>query len=74
MNANSKRQENRWTVYEYMKKRFMETGFIPPLRNVVTHFSHLPAEELREGIIEFQMTIPQFKKIYDRQEQEKMGA
>lgn len=44
---------NRWAVYEYMKKRFMESGYIPTLEEVIGAFPGLDHFELAEGIEEF---------------------
>lgn len=44
---------NRWAVYEFLKKRYMETGYIPNLLEVMDAFAGIDWIELAEGIEEF---------------------
>ncbi|WP_124728826.1 hypothetical protein [Staphylospora marina] len=48
---------NRWSVYEHLKRRFMETGSLPPLEEVLEEFSGLDFVEIAEGIEEFNAAI-----------------
>jgi|SRR5690606_2431413 len=48
---------NRWSVYEYMKFRYMQTGLIPRLSEVVARYPGISLEELREGMIEFYILV-----------------
>lgn len=43
----------RWSVYEYMKHRFVRTGFIPDKTELLEAFPEIDEPELLEGIAEF---------------------
>lgn len=43
----------RWSVYEYMKHRFVRTGQVPDQNELQEEFAGIDQTELREGIVEF---------------------
>lgn len=43
----------RWSVYEYMKHRFVRTGQVPDQDELQAEFSGIDQTELSEGIAEF---------------------
>ncbi|CAH1215962.1 hypothetical protein [Paenibacillus sp. JJ-223] len=43
----------RWSVYEYMKHRFVRTGQVPDQDELKEVFPTIDQTELREGIAEF---------------------
>ncbi|WP_036634650.1 hypothetical protein [Paenibacillus massiliensis] len=43
----------RWSVYEYMKHRFVRTGQVPDQDELQAEFAGIDQAELREGIAEF---------------------
>lgn len=43
----------RWSVSEYMRHRFMNTGQVPNLDELQAEFEGIDQTELREGIVEF---------------------
>ncbi|MEY8748592.1 hypothetical protein AB9M62_57065 [Bacillales bacterium AN1005] len=45
---------SRWSVSEYMRLRFMNTGYVPDLDELHTEFAGIDQTELREGIAEFE--------------------
>jgi hypothetical protein len=44
---------NRWHVYNWLKHRYMATGFIPNLAEVITEFHDMDHDEIVEGLEEF---------------------
>ncbi|MEC0125321.1 hypothetical protein [Paenibacillus pabuli] len=44
---------NRWSIYEYMKHRFLRTGEVPDQDELQAEFEGIDQTELREGIVEF---------------------
>lgn len=43
----------RWSVYEYMKHRFVRTGYVPNQNELQEEFQGIDQAELLEGIAEF---------------------
>ncbi|MCM3206416.1 hypothetical protein [Paenibacillus illinoisensis] len=43
----------RWSVYEYMKHRFVRTGQVPDQDELQNEFAGIDQTELLEGIAEF---------------------
>ncbi|MBA4544487.1 hypothetical protein H1164_16765 [Thermoactinomyces daqus] len=48
---------NRWAVYEFLKRRYMESGYIPRLEEVLSAFPGLDYIEIGEGIEEFNAAL-----------------
>lgn len=48
---------NRWSVSEYMRHRFMNTGQVPDLDELQDEFSGIDQTELVEGIAEFDAIV-----------------
>lgn len=48
---------NRWHVYNYLKYRYMYTGEIPDIQEIVTEFHGIDSEELKEGMTEFWLVL-----------------
>lgn len=46
-----------WSVYEYMKRRFLCTGLVPTHDELETEFEGIDPSELLEGITEFESVI-----------------
>lgn len=46
-----------WSVYEFMKMRFMYTGQVPTHDELETEFEGIDAAVLLEGIAEFESVI-----------------
>jgi len=46
-----------WSVYEYMKTCFMNTGLVPTHDELETEFKGIDASVLLEGIAEFESVI-----------------
>jgi len=44
---------SRWSVYEYMKHRFVRTGQVPDQDELQAEFAGIDQTELKEGIAEF---------------------
>lgn len=44
---------NKWHVYEWVKKRFMDTGIVPTKVEAWEAFPDLDPEEIHEGFEEF---------------------
>jgi hypothetical protein len=44
-------------VYEWLKKRYMETGHVPGLEEIMANFSGMDRLELAEGIEEFNAAL-----------------
>lgn len=47
----------RWSVSEYMRHRFMNTGQVPDEDELQTEFAGIDQTELREGIAEFDAIV-----------------
>lgn len=47
----------RWSVYEYMKHRFVRTGQVPDKDELQTEFMGIDQTELLEGIAEFEAIV-----------------
>ncbi|KZS49014.1 hypothetical protein AWU65_07275 [Paenibacillus glucanolyticus] len=45
---------SRWSVYEYMKHRFVRTGQVPDQDELQAEFAGIDQTELQEGIAEFE--------------------
>ncbi|MGF6357127.1 hypothetical protein ABIE27_005066 [Paenibacillus sp. 4624] len=50
-------QLTRWSVYEYMKHRFLRTGHVPNRDELQAEFAGIDQTELREGIAEFDAIV-----------------
>lgn len=48
---------NCWSVYEYMRIRFMRTGAVPDAVELKREFAELPAEEIDAGAEEFRLLM-----------------
>lgn len=48
---------NRWHVYEWVKKYYMQHGLLPTWNKVINQFPNLSYEEIREGVAEFKSVI-----------------
>lgn len=48
---------NRWSVYEYMKHRFLRTGQVPDQGELQAEFTGIDQTELLEGIAEFDAIV-----------------
>ncbi|PYE49823.1 hypothetical protein DFQ00_105327 [Paenibacillus barcinonensis] len=48
---------NRWSVYEYMKHRFLRTGQVPDQDELQAEFAGIDQTELLEGIAEFDAIV-----------------
>ncbi|MGN7359479.1 hypothetical protein ACTHPF_20440 [Paenibacillus sp. SAF-054] len=44
---------NRWTVFEFLKSRTLETGHIPTRQELDSEFADMDQEEVEGGIQEF---------------------
>ena len=53
---------NRWFVYEFCKKAYMESGRVPTVKQVMRKFPSMDPVELSEGISEFQEMIQRWEK------------
>lgn len=47
----------RWSVYEYMKHRFVRTGQVPNRGELQAEFAGIDQTELHEGIAEFDAIV-----------------
>jgi hypothetical protein len=47
----------RWSVYEYMKHRFVRTGQVPDQDELQAEFAGIDQTELHEGIAEFDAIV-----------------
>ncbi|WP_049827263.1 hypothetical protein [Paenibacillus maysiensis] len=47
----------RWSVYEYMKHRFVCTGYVPDEVELLEEFPDIARSELDEGIVEFRSIV-----------------
>ncbi|APO43312.1 hypothetical protein BS614_04090 [Paenibacillus xylanexedens] len=47
----------RWSVSEYMRHRFMNTGQVPDRDELQAEFEGIDQTELREGIAEFDAIV-----------------
>lgn len=47
----------RWSVSEYMRHRYMNTGQVPDEDELQTEFAGIDQTELREGIAEFDAIV-----------------
>lgn len=48
---------NKWTVSEYIKNVYMRTGRVPSKLYLKFEFPNIPAEELEDGIREFEKMV-----------------
>ncbi len=53
----------RWSVYEYMKHRFVRTGHVPNIDELRTEFTGIDQTELREGIAEFETIVGDWSEV-----------
>lgn len=48
---------SKWSVFEYMRHRFMNTGNVPDRQELVNEFSGMESSEIDEGVKEFELAI-----------------
>lgn len=48
---------NKWFVYEYIKKYYMDHGTLPNWGKIVNRFPNMSYKEIREGMAEFKTVI-----------------
>ena len=48
---------SKWSVFEYMRHRFMHTGSVPDRQESLIEFSDMESSEIDEGVKEFQLAI-----------------
>lgn len=48
---------SRWSIYEYMKYRFVRTGQIPNREELLSEFEEIDSTELAEGMAEFTLVV-----------------
>lgn len=58
----------RWSVYEYMKHRFVRTGQVPDKDELQVEFTGIDQTELREGIAEFGAIVGKWPGLEVRHE------
>lgn len=45
---------SKWSVFEYMRHRFMHTGSVPDRQELLMEFSDMDTSEIDEGVREFE--------------------
>lgn len=60
---------NKWHVYEWVKKRFMDTGIVPTKEEAWQTFPGVEPEDIHEGFEEFRAvtqwgTVEEIKNEY----------
>lgn len=48
---------SKWSVFEYMRHRFMHSGSVPTRQELLIEFPDMESSEIDEGVKEFQLTI-----------------
>ncbi|MGG3278824.1 hypothetical protein [Paenibacillus solani] len=48
---------SKWSVFEYMKHRFVRTGRVPDQQELLMEFTGMELSEIDEGVKEFQLAI-----------------
>lgn len=48
---------SKWSVYEYMRYTYMQTGRAPDLPELLENFPEVPVSEIKEGIEEFEQVL-----------------
>ncbi|GGH17114.1 hypothetical protein [Paenibacillus segetis] len=48
---------SKWSVYEYMRHKYMWTGRCPDMPELLDRFPGMPLSEIKEGMKEFELTI-----------------
>lgn len=52
---------SRWSVFEYMKHRYLRTGQVPDKSELLEEFPEIGRIELDEGIAEFDSIVPDWR-------------
>lgn len=48
---------SKWSVFEYMRHRFMHTGSVPDRQELLIEFSGMESSEIDEGVKEFELAL-----------------
>lgn len=48
---------SKWSVFEYMRHRFMNTGNVPDREELFIEFSGMKSSEIDEGVKEFELAM-----------------